>query len=162
MFHADIESWPEVWWNRIGWYFPGERSVDWLGVSVYGEQVPSGKPSHWISAPDRMGDPSDPRSNVRRVMDLAPSLPFALIEFGVTEDPDAGDKGAWYTEVYDAVTPPGGDYPIDLVSVWSERWPNGDGTISDLRVNSSFGALDAYRAAVADPALLASPDFVCR
>jgi len=161
VFHADIESWPDVWWNRIRWYYPGTSFVDWLAVSVYGEQIPSGKPSHWARVPERMGDAADPRSNVRRVMDLAPSLPFALIEFGVTEDPDAGDKAAWYAEVYDAVTPPAGAYPIDLVSVWSERWPNGNGTTSDLRVNSSTTALSAYRAGIADPAFLSAPAFAC-
>ncbi|MGZ8598165.1 MAG: hypothetical protein ACXWXB_08190 [Actinomycetota bacterium] len=84
-----------------------------------------------------------------------------LVEFGVTEDPKEGDKAEWYAEAYDAVTPPDGAHGFDLVSVWSERWNNGGGVISDLRVNSSPSAREAYRAGIADPALVSSPSFTC-
>jgi hypothetical protein len=161
VFHADIESWPAVGWNQARWYYPGDRFVDWIAVSVYGELVPSGKPSHWTAAADRLGDPTDRRSNYRRIAALAPSKPRALVEFGVTEDPEAGEKGQWYADVYEAVHPVTGDYDFDLISVWSERWKNGNGTRSDLRVNSSPGALGAYRAAIADPAVVSSPSFSC-
>ena len=92
---------------------------------------------------------------------IAPEKPPALVEFGVTEDPKAGDKAEWYAEAYDVVTPPDDAYDFELVSVWSERWNNGGGVISDLRVNSSPSAREAYRAGIADPALFSSPSFAC-
>jgi hypothetical protein len=161
VFHVDVERWPDATWNDAHRYFPGDAFVDWVAVSVYGEQVPSGKPSHWSTLPGRLGHPDDPHSRYVNVRSIAPEKPLALVEFGVTEDPEAGDKAEWYAEVYGAVTPPGGTYGFDLVSVWSERWNNGGGVISDLRVNSSAIALEAYRAGIADPALVSSPSFAC-
>ena len=42
---------------------------------------------------------------------------------------------------------------------WHERWENKDGSYSNLRVNSSPAALDAYRSAVADPYWIDRPQF---
>ena len=132
-----------------------------MAVSVYGEQVPSGKPSRWSTLPGRLGPADDPHSEYVNVRSIAPEKPLALVEFGVTEDPKAGDKAEWYAEAYDVVTPPDDAYDFELVSVWSERWNNGGGVISDLRVNSSPSAREAYRAGIADPALVSSPSFAC-
>jgi beta-mannanase len=35
-FHVDAYSVPEVNWNEIENYYPGDNYIDWLGVSVYG------------------------------------------------------------------------------------------------------------------------------
>lgn len=42
---------------------------------------------------------------------------------------------------------------------WHERWENEDGTYSNLRVNSSPEALEAYRAGVADSFWIDRPQF---
>jgi hypothetical protein len=144
-------------------YYPGRRYVDWLEVSDYGEQKPSGDPSRWFSFSQKLGDPSDPHSSNPEIRAIAPDKPIALIEFGVAEDPGAGDKGAWIGDAFDRVTPgsPGFTYSFDLVSYWSERWRNGNGSISDLRVNSSPGALAAHRTGVADEHFVSTAEFHC-
>lgn len=160
-FHVNADSWPRSWWNRPKWYYPGDRYVDWLSVSNYGEQVPSGKPSHWAMFGQDLGEPSDPSSSFSRFRRLNPSAPFAVIEFGVTQDPAAGDKAAWIEDAYSKLVPPPAIYDASLVSYWSERWRNGNGKVSDLRVDSSPEALAAYRAAIADPSLVTTPTFAC-
>ena len=52
-------------------------------------------------------------------------------------------------------------YDVSLVNYWSEKWTNGDGSRSDLRVQSSAGALDAYRTAIAGSFFATSPSFGC-
>jgi hypothetical protein len=157
-FHVDAGSWPRTWWNKPKWYYPGDGYVDWVAVSNYGEQRPS--ENDWFPFTEKLGDPSDARSSYRQIVSLAPGKPLALIEFGVTEDPPH-DKAGWITDAYNAITPPGNDYNFDLASYWSERWENGDKSISDLRVNSSAASLAAYTAAIADPFFVSTPQFAC-
>lgn len=160
-FHVNDTSWPRRWWNKPRWYYPGDAYVDWISVSSYGEQVPTGKPSHWTMFGEGLGDPSDRSSSYSRIRRLDPLAPFALIEFGVTEDPAAGDKAEWIADAYSKLVPPTAVYQASLVSYWSERWRNGNGKVSDLRVDSSPETLAAYRAAIADPFLVTRPRFAC-
>lgn len=57
------------------------------------------------------------------------------------------DKARFYS---DALAHLPSAYPqIKIANVWSERWENSDGSWSDLRVNSSEAALQAYRSGTA-------------
>lgn len=160
-FHVDADGWPKRWWNQPKWYYPGDGFIDWLSVSDYGEQVPTGKPARWNPFVEKLGDPGDPTSSYRAVRRLAPDKPFAVMEFGVTEDPAAGDKAQWITDAYGSMIGPGARYDVSLVNYWSEKWTNGSGSRSDLRVQSSPGALDAYRAAIAGSFFATTPSFSC-
>lgn len=159
VFHPDAGSVPETWWNTMGYYYPGDGYIDWLFISAYGEQVPTGKPGNWETLREVLGRPSRDASPYAQFVALSPSKPRALIEFGVTEDPGAGDKAAWITEALDSVS--GGHYDFQMESYWSERWANGGGVVSDLRINSSPEALAAYRAAVANSFFETAPVFDC-
>ena len=54
----------------------------------------------------------------------------------------------------------GGRYPrLKAAVFWHERWQNSDESYSNLRVNSSPGALKAYRQGVANPFWLDHPAF---
>jgi hypothetical protein len=158
-FHVDASGWPQRWWNKPKWYYPGDPYIDWITVSAYGEQVPSGNPRKWFSFSDALGDPSDPKSSYSQIRAISPEKPLGLIEFGVAEDPQAGDKGRWITDAFATVT--SGVYDFDLVSWWHERWENRSGKISNLRIDSSPGALAAYRAAVGDPFFSSALRFTC-
>ena len=51
-------------------------------------------------------------------------------------------------------------YPRVKVAVfWHERWENKDGSYSNLRVNSSPEALEAYRTGIASPYWIDRPQF---
>jgi hypothetical protein len=41
VFHVDPWDEPVADWNRLENYYPGDEWIDWVGVSVYGRQVPS-------------------------------------------------------------------------------------------------------------------------
>ncbi len=58
-------------------------------------------------------------------------------------------KAEWITDAFKAITY--GRYPrIAAVSYWNEVWVNEDGSTSDLRINSSPEALEAFKENVAD------------
>jgi len=81
-FHVDAEGWPDAWWNRPRWYYPGDGFVDWLAVSDYGEQVPTGKPANWFPFTRKLGDRVD-QPRLRRDDPAGPALsrrPDLLLE----------------------------------------------------------------------------------
>ncbi len=162
-FHVDAWAQPHhAWWNRMRYYYPGNSYIDWLGISAYGEQVPTSDPSNWYSFRQVLGSPANPKSPWSEFAALAPSKPHSIAEFGVTEDPSAGDKAQWITDAFGAIA--SGYYPgVKLESYWSESWPNGGGKPdSELQIDSSPSSLSAYRSAVASPSFVATPTFVCR
>ena len=42
VFHVNYNDWPNESWNRFENYYPGDDYIDWLAVSIYGAQQPSG------------------------------------------------------------------------------------------------------------------------
>lgn len=141
VFHVDAAGEPADSWNSMAAYYPGDDYIDWIGISVYGAQAPS---EDWTNFTEVL-DPA-----YVEFTSISATKPAALLEFGVTEGHPNGNKANWITHAFRAVR--NGRYPrISAISWWHSKWRNGDGSISDLRIDSSPEALDAYRKAVADP-----------
>lgn len=146
VFHANNTSEPDEPWNRMKNYYPGDRYVDWLGLSAYGQQYPH---TEWVSFQKVLPD------YYREICSITPDKPFILAEWGVGEFPKSGSKAAWIAEAFR-------QFPVEFSRMkaavfWHERWQNGDLSYSNLRVNSSEEALAAYRKGVANPFWLDRP-----
>jgi hypothetical protein len=135
VFHVNNYSYPDhVPWNSFAAYYPGPQYVDWLALSAYGKQF-SDDP--WITVPDTFDYPYD------QLCLLDPSKPVMLAEWGIGEFPKAGSKARWLLEAMERMT---WRYPrLKAAVFWHERWENEDGSYSDLKVNSSQEALEAFR-----------------
>jgi hypothetical protein len=156
---------PNDVWNLAAAYYPGADYVDWMGFSLYGIQFVSDH--EWAPFFDLFDWP------YTELTLLDPKKPILLCEWGVGEFPKVGDKGAWIRDGF-RIMADEKKYPRIKAAVWwHERWQNSAneadesskenaGTFSDLRVNSSSGALDAYRKGVASPFFLAEPRWVPR
>ena len=139
VFHANSSSHPNRPWNALAQYYPGADYVDWLGMSVYGQITP-GKDS-W----DEWSETMD--AAYKQLCALDPAKPVMLAEWGVGEFPEGGDKAEFIRDALGGVS--SGKYPRVRAAVfWHERWQNKDESWSNLRVNSSPGALRAYRQGV--------------
>lgn len=127
-------------WNMMASYYPGPEYVDWLGLSVYGKQFRNeGK---WAEFRDLIKWPYE------EITALDPTKPVMLAEFGVGDFPKSGSKAKWISDAL-MITP---RYPrIKAAIYWHERWQNEDGSYSNLRINSSPTALEAFRTGVARP-----------
>jgi hypothetical protein len=137
-FHADDESLPARPWNSLSAYYPGDRFVDWVGVSVYG---PLTADESWTPGFARSMSRVYPR------LTALSSKPIALLEFGSMQ---GRPKAAWFTEALGTVA--SGRFPrLKAISVWSEAWRNGDGSRSNLKINSDRRTLLAYRKFVRRP-----------
>jgi Glycosyl hydrolase family 26 len=145
MFHTNNYSYPLDTWNFAPAYYPGSDYVDWLGLSVYGQQF---KDEANPDIPSLVDWPYQELSG------LDPQKPIMIAEWATGEFPFSADehgmrKPEWIKQGLDLFRT---RYPrIKAAVYWHERWQNVDQSYSNLRVNSSVESLSAYRAGLADP-----------
>jgi hypothetical protein len=145
MFHANNYSYPLDTWNFAPAYYPGSDYVDWLGLSVYGQQFKD------ESNPDI---PSLVDWPYKELTGLDPDKPIMIAEWATGDFPFSLDehgmrKPEWIKQALDLFRT---RYPrIKGAVYWHERWQNKDQTFSNLRVNSSIESLNAYREGVSHP-----------
>jgi hypothetical protein len=131
MFHTNNYSYPMDTWNFAPAYYPGSDYVDWLGLSVYGQQFKD-EPNPDI--PSLLDWPYQEWSG------LDPKKPVMIAEWATGDFPFAADrqgmlKPAWVKQSLDLFRT---RYPrIKAAIYWHERWQNPDQSYSNLRVNSS-------------------------
>jgi hypothetical protein len=149
MFHANNYSYPLDTWNFAPAYYPGSEYVDWLGLSVYGQQFKD-----------------EPNPGIQSLVDwpyqelcsLDSNKPIMIAEWATGEFPFPADqsglrKPEWIKQGLDLFRT---RYPrIKAAVYWHERWQNIDQSYSNLRVNSSVESLQAYREGVASSEWLA-------
>jgi len=145
MFHTNNYPYPYETWNSAAAYYPGSDYVDWLGLSVYGQQFKD-EPNPDI--------PSLADWPYQEMCGLDPKKPIMIAEWGTGEFPYPHDqpglhKPAWIKQGLELFRT---RYPrIKAAVYWHERWQNEDESYSNLRVNSSVESLQAYRDGVANP-----------
>lgn len=129
VFHANNRDVPDESWNRLEQYYPGDEWIDWIGVSVYGAQIPTEQ--EWPQFRDLM-DAVYPR-----LASLSPSKPIALLEFAVTAGNPQGDQAAWADSALRDLTALRWPRIIGF-SWWNDHWPNDD----DPAHNTNMRVLD--------------------
>jgi hypothetical protein len=145
MFHTNNYPYPMDTWNFAPAYYPGADYVDWLGLSVYGQQFKD-EPNPDI--------PSLVDWPYKELSSLDPKKPVMIAEWATGDFPFAPDqrgmlKPEWIKQALILFRT---RYPrVKAAVYWHERWQNDDGSYSNLRVNSSVESLKAYREGVAHP-----------
>src|SRR2546423_4030761 len=145
MFHTNNYSYPLDTWNFAPAYYPGSDYVDWLGMSVYGQQFKD-EPNPDI--------PSLVDWPYKELCGLDPEKPIMIAEWATGDFPFSPDtrgmlKPQWIAQALEMFRT---RYPrVKAAIYWHERWQNPDQTYSNLRVNSSVEALEAYRAGISHP-----------
>jgi hypothetical protein len=117
-------------------WFPGRDAVDWLALDGYNWGRRRWR-NRWASF-DRIF-----AASLAKLHNLAPELPVMLAEIGCAER--GGDKAAWLRDAFGDAIP---RYPEVRAVVWFHEDRPGH---ADWRVDSSPGALQAWREIVADP-----------
>ncbi len=145
MFHTNNYAYPYETWNCAPAYYPGSDYVDWLGLSVYGQQYKD-EPNPDI--------PSLVDWPYKEMCRLDPKKPIMIAEWATGEFPHSTKGGGlgktdWIKEGLKLFRT---RYPrIKAAVYWHERWQNADQSYSNLRINSSVESLNAYREGVANP-----------
>jgi hypothetical protein len=114
---------PEVTWNRLENYYPGDDVVDWVGVSLYGAGSPI---DEWTPPPFR----EQMDSVYPRLTALAPTKPVMLCEFGSAAGHPAIRAEEWtqaaFTDLFAARWP-----RVAGFSWWNSHWPNDEDPAHD-------------------------------
>lgn len=147
VFHVNNFSEPMEPGTTFAQYYPGPGYVDWLGLSVYGQQFPNGK---WDLFQDMLKAPYD------EICKLDAHKPVMITEWGIGEFPLNGDKSQWLDDAFKDIE---ADFPrVHAAVYWHERWQNTKTLFySNLRINSSPKALDAFRRGMASGYWLPDP-----
>lgn len=151
-FHPDITREPNEEWNSPKYYYPGDEYIDWIGVSIYGAQIPKASES-WDSFEEVL------ISGYQLINDIDTNNPIALLEFGVTDEHPSGDKSQWLEEAFSVIL----DNPyIDFkaISYWHENWENDSpDPDSKLRIDSSSEVLTKFKLLVDNDRLTSNAFF---
>jgi hypothetical protein len=151
--HVDVGGSPRKPWNRAARYYPGDAYIDWIGISDYGPLKP-GQP--WVGFRRRLDRSYD------RIAGLSATKPIAVLEYGAADqEGKPRRKARWIRRAIRDVA--AHRWPrIRALSYWHERWRNGNGSTSDLHVDSSPQAKRAYRRGVARRVFRGRPRLVPR
>jgi len=136
-YHYNYAPFPNLEWNQPKYYYPGDDYIDWVGFSLYGAQTL-----------DEEWEGLDFSLQLKDFFDSSKSLisnkPVALLEFGVTDYHDEGDKSIWLEDAFKTILH--NPYmKFDAISIWHEDWQNEDETYSRLRVDSSEETLKTFK-----------------
>jgi hypothetical protein len=135
-WHVDAHGYPEVAWNEIANYYPGDAYVDWIGVSVYGPLTPDEGWGRGFAAKLARAYPG--------LAALSPEKPLAVLEYGARQ---GRRKAGWIRDAIRAIA--SGRFPrVRGLAYWHEGWQNGDGSYSRLYLDSDPRSLRAYRRGV--------------
>lgn len=125
VFHVNNLDLPDMEWNRLEKYYPGNDYIDWIGVSIYGAQTPMS--DEWPSFQEAM-DAIYPR-----LVDLDPDKPIVVTEFGMTSGHPYGNQAQWAKESLKNLCQ--NRWPAVIgFSWWNEAWENDD----DLTHNTNM------------------------
>lgn len=147
MLHLNAYGAPGGTWNSYSAYYPGPEYIDWIGVSVYGAQD-TAELRDWNPSFTRVMD-----DVYAELAEIDPQKPLAILEFGVVEH---AEKPSWIRNALSAIRD--GRYPrVKAMSYWHSDWPNGNGSWSRMRLDSSRASLATYREIISDPAFVSEP-----
>jgi hypothetical protein len=139
VFHVNATDWPEDAWNRFENYYPGDKFVDWIGVSAYGPQSPTDGEFESFRA---QMDPC-----YGRLVALAPTKPIFVAEFGATAGSALIAPETWAGAALDDIL--GGRWPKLMgFSWWNEHWQNDEDPAhdSDMKVEDTPALAAVFRA----------------
>jgi hypothetical protein len=156
-FHVVPDYGPS--WNKGALYYPGDRYVDWIGLSVYGLTEGKRPAASFRSLVDR---------EYPRLAAISRAKPLAVMEFAVEESGRPEEKGHWITSAFRDLRAE--RWPRIKAAVWWNELVDWEELLgeagkgmepSDFRINSSRAARSAYRRAASDPFFRSRPSFAC-
>jgi hypothetical protein len=149
VFHVDAEPSPATSWNTMDQYYPGDRYVDWLGISVYGPQKPGEQWRPFTPIMDR---------GYKKLSAVAPDKPIALLEFGAVKEDSNNNQAQWIDAALKSIA--SNRYPrLKGISYWDSRWENGDGSVSNMRIDSSAETQRVFRTDISSDFFTTTPRF---
>lgn len=149
VLHVDAAGSPGAAWNRVSNYYPGDDYIDWIGVSVFGAQLPT---HNWLLFPTLL------KEFWAQIEETSQTKPILISEFAVIEDAkDPNHKAQWIHQALQSISR-GLFKRVKGITYW-----NSPGWLADKKANfmidSSAPAQKAYQVEIAEPFWLSDPLF---
>ena len=139
VWHVDSAWSPHAWWNEAHYYYPGDDYVDWVGLSVFGAQLPN---HEWLDFYKKI------KNFWSQIESITQRKPVIISEFAVIEDHQIpGRKADWLERALHLVESQ--RYPIKAITYWNSSGWLADGS-ADFRLTSSEEALEAFKNKIQD------------
>ena len=138
VFHVNNLDLPDMEWNRLEKYYPGNDYIDWIGVSIYGAQTPMS--DEWPSFQEAM-DAVYPR-----LVELAPDKPIVILEFAMTSGHPHGNQAQWTKGALENLCL--NRWPAVIgFSWWNEAWESDDDPAhnTNMRVQENAGLTQVFQ-----------------
>ncbi|MBX3039641.1 MAG: hypothetical protein KF789_02895 [Bdellovibrionaceae bacterium] len=140
ILHVDVAWTPQASWNHMKFYYPGDDYIDWIGLSVFGRQLPK---NNWILFPSML------KSFLKQIEETS-EKPVLISEFGVIEDAhDPKKKAAWLKQALQSISK-GLFKNVKGITYWNSPGWLADGSAS-FKIDSSPQALEAFRTEISQP-----------
>lgn len=141
VIHYDTAGTPNSPWNDAKYYYPGDEYVDWIGLSVFGAQLPN---HEWLNFMSKL---KNFESDINAV---STTKPLIISEFAVIEDKNDGQKKAkWIKQALQSIEK-GLFKRVKGISYWnSPGWlENGK---ASFKIDTSDAALKTYQDEISSP-----------
>ena len=140
-FHINAESIPKAEWNSPKYYYPGDKYIDWIGISAYGPLTPK---DDWQTLESILS------KTASQIREIPSSKPIALLEFGVTNFHLKGNKSTWLKNAFTTILQ--NKYiQLKAIAYWHENWEEQDGLFATLRLDSSQQVFETAQQLFANP-----------
>jgi hypothetical protein len=136
-FHYNYLSFPDASWNKPKYYYPGDKYIDWIGFSLYGAQTIH---EEW----EGLEFSTQLQQSIDDLNTISTTKPIALLEMGVTDGHPEGDKHIWLDDAFSTILD-SSLVKFDAISPWHEDWENEDGTLTQIRLDSSEETQRSFR-----------------
>ena len=148
-FHVDAAQVPDVWWNQMKYYYPGDEYIDWIGISVHGAQLPS---HQWTSFKSKLS------RRLKEFLSISKVKPLFIAEYAVVESPEnSGRKASWIKEMFSFLRTREMER-FKAISYWHSIGYYSS-IYGSMRLDSSPAALDMYRQGVRGRRFAVNPQF---
>lgn len=140
VLHVDTARAPHTSWNKVKYYYPGDDYIDWIGLSVFGAQLPT---HSWEDFLPKL------KNFWTEIKETTSQKPIIISEFAVIEDTqNSNRKAQWLTRALKVIETQ--LYPIIGVTYWNSPGWLEDGS-ADFRITSSINSLEAFQKEISKP-----------
>ncbi|WP_413613090.1 glycoside hydrolase family 26 protein [Bdellovibrio sp. HCB-110] len=141
ILHIDTSQYPNSEWNDPKYYYPGDNYIDWIGITVYGQQIPTD--DDWEEFVPKL------TRYMPKINAISTTKPLMISEYAVIEDPsNSKRKAKWISDALNFIM------SKKIPRIYAATYWHAGGWLpnekNNFKIDSSANSLKAYKDAISD------------